>query len=557
METAHRRKAAMAMSTLPRYAGGGLIEGFKRAVGMAPPETMIEKFARQDAERAAKQPKPAPQPEPVKAISSYAGNNALDRRMAEADMKAQGGPIQGPGTATSDEIPIMASNGEYMIRAAAVEEIGTEVLDAINKLGDDNEVEDDPEDKQPGKYAVGGEIKPMDATAVADRQMFSNAFDKLKDTSETAGRAIADVATIVPRGVVGAYDSTVVRPMRAMGVNASYLSPALTPDGASVDSATPFSDIKRARDAQQTMGSLPASPNATTMMQRQVGNAGTGDGREPYQPKYPIGQNTSIPTPAMPAAPATPGNSFGDATSFYSNRQPINPQDQLAMDGIQARQDNRDANAAQRMQFNSEVSAANAVNDWQANRGKSVARLAMEGKLAQDVRGDATARYQSDNSLKGAGLSADASRYGTDMQRENNQGNLGVAKGRLANETATTELDNASKVQMQAAQRALADAKTPQEQESAINTLRALQGKYGKEAPAEQYAYAPGGQTVDPTTGQLVTSPGVIFNKATGQTAQQGQAGSIQTDPRAAAIRDNKNLTREQKLAELQKIGYK
>ncbi|NDF55782.1 MAG: hypothetical protein EB145_16605 [Proteobacteria bacterium] len=38
-----------------------------------------------------------------------------------------------------------------------------------------------------------------------------------------------------------------------------------------------------------------------------------------------------------------------------------------------------------------------------------------------------------------------ASRYSTDMQRENNQGNLGVARGRLANETATSQLDNQGK----------------------------------------------------------------------------------------------------------------
>jgi len=195
----------------------------------------------------------------------------------------------------------------------------------------------------------------------------------------------------------------------------------------------------------------------------------------------------------------------------------MSAQDKMAMDGIQQRQDLRDSNGLSRMQYDSEVAGANAVNEWQANRGKSTARLAMEGKLAQDVRGDATARYQTD-------VNAGTSRYATDMQRENNRGNLGVAKGRLDNETATTQLDNASKVQLQTAQRAMADAKTPQEQESAINTLRALQGKYGKEAPAEQYAYAPGGQTVDPATGQLVTSPGVIFNKATGQTVQQGQA---------------------------------
>ena len=219
------------------------------------------------------------------------------------------------------------------------------------------------------------------------------------------------------------------------------------------------------------------------------------------------------------------------------------------MDGIQQRQDLRDSNGLSRMQYDSEVAGANAVNEWQANRGKSTARLAMEGKLAQDVRGDATARYQTD-------VNAGTSRYNTDMQRENNRGQLGVSQGRLANETASTGVEIAGKQQTLDAQRALTEAKTPAERRSAMEVLAGLQGRMSQ-APQDEYAYAPGGQEVDPATGQLVTRPGVIFNKRTGAVGSPQQAGgSIATDPRAIAIRDNKQLSREQKLAELKKIGY-
>lgn len=46
---------------------------------------------------------------------------------------AGGGLIDGPGSSTSDSIPIRASVGEYMIKAAAVREIGVATLDAINR----------------------------------------------------------------------------------------------------------------------------------------------------------------------------------------------------------------------------------------------------------------------------------------------------------------------------------------------------------------------------------------------------------------------------------------
>jgi hypothetical protein len=45
---------------------------------------------------------------------------------------AGGGYLSGPGTPTSDSIPLMGSNGEYMIQAAAVRKLGVPFLDAIN-----------------------------------------------------------------------------------------------------------------------------------------------------------------------------------------------------------------------------------------------------------------------------------------------------------------------------------------------------------------------------------------------------------------------------------------
>jgi hypothetical protein len=45
---------------------------------------------------------------------------------------ASGGYISGPGTATSDSIPAMLSDGEYVIKAASVNKFGKNFLDAIN-----------------------------------------------------------------------------------------------------------------------------------------------------------------------------------------------------------------------------------------------------------------------------------------------------------------------------------------------------------------------------------------------------------------------------------------
>lgn len=67
---------------------------------------------------------------------------------------ATGGEIQGPGTGTSDDVPIMASNGEYMMRTAAVEKYGVGFFDKLNAL----------------HLAEGGPVSVTQASAVAPYQ---------------------------------------------------------------------------------------------------------------------------------------------------------------------------------------------------------------------------------------------------------------------------------------------------------------------------------------------------------------------------------------------------
>jgi len=63
-------------------------------------------------------------------------NNTYGMQIVEIDManKADGGIIRGPGTGTSDSIPTMLSNGEYVIKASSVKSIGVPALDNLNKM---------------------------------------------------------------------------------------------------------------------------------------------------------------------------------------------------------------------------------------------------------------------------------------------------------------------------------------------------------------------------------------------------------------------------------------
>ena len=66
---------------------------------------------------------------------------------------ATGGPISGPGTATSDSIPAWLSNGEYVLNADAVRKVGLPLLNAINS------------GRMP-RFAKGGAVKAADIQRV-------------------------------------------------------------------------------------------------------------------------------------------------------------------------------------------------------------------------------------------------------------------------------------------------------------------------------------------------------------------------------------------------------
>ena len=87
--------------------------------------------------------------------------------------KATGGRISGPGTGTSDSIPMWLSNGEHVIRAAAVSKldrtVGPNFLNVLNATGDlDRAVSQartlyarSAVDMSRSAYAAGGRVEKM------------------------------------------------------------------------------------------------------------------------------------------------------------------------------------------------------------------------------------------------------------------------------------------------------------------------------------------------------------------------------------------------------------
>ncbi|NLA28200.1 MAG: hypothetical protein GX875_00880, partial [Propionibacterium sp.] len=83
--------------------------------------------------------------------SAFSADNRAAYNLGTSAGRASGGPIFGPGTATSDSIPAWLSNGEFVVRTAAAERLGYGVLDYINRWG---------QLPQQG-YASGGQVAPL------------------------------------------------------------------------------------------------------------------------------------------------------------------------------------------------------------------------------------------------------------------------------------------------------------------------------------------------------------------------------------------------------------
>lgn len=90
--------------------------------------------------------------------------------------------------------------------------------------------------------------KPLDEQAAADREFFRRVAQSIAEQGAAAGRAGLDIASLPARGLAGAVDTAIVRPMRAAGVPVGYLSPKLVPEGADLSSMTPYTDIARSRE---------------------------------------------------------------------------------------------------------------------------------------------------------------------------------------------------------------------------------------------------------------------------------------------------------------------
>ena len=116
---------------------------------------------------------------------------AIDRntqRVQFAVNKAAGGYVSGPGTPTSDSIPAMLSNGEYVISARAVQAAGVPMLDNINRMASGGMVK-----YNVPKMSSGGRVRFNEGGLASSSSSMYNINVQLNGTNLTADDVAASI----------------------------------------------------------------------------------------------------------------------------------------------------------------------------------------------------------------------------------------------------------------------------------------------------------------------------------------------------------------------------
>jgi TP901 family phage tail tape measure protein len=118
------------------------------------------------------------------------GNTVKAARTTPYDAYAVGGFVSGPGTPTSDSIPALLSDGEYVVKASSVDKFGTGFLDSINA------------GQLPG-YRLGGLIrdgggssksKPAPKPVPVPRGSFTTTADRAAAAQRTSAKTAKQVS---------------------------------------------------------------------------------------------------------------------------------------------------------------------------------------------------------------------------------------------------------------------------------------------------------------------------------------------------------------------------
>lgn len=478
--------------------------------------------------------------------------------------------IQGPGTGTSDSIPARLSDGEFVLPADTVRKVGVKSLRDLVKqthepsgrpyhparFADGGLAEDDQIRQRAGSDLVSQiPTEGYPDAPKADGSLSGWQSTEVGRNLNNAAAALPGVASAVPAVVKtgGAISAGLNAASKLLNAGAAAGGASAIPTPTASSAPAPLSpnptDERLAAGVQQSpvdsaAGAAVSPAKTAAALSNDITKTVDANGRTSYS-------GTNVGPGATIEGQKPGGNFVGGSTDAASGSASL--ADRLASLNREANIW-RDISQSQGSQGVPTPQVLHSGNSWQARtdlrnaqtgastlrgewdnfrdgvvdrdgrptgaRGTSAAAAAFQSLLEADQ----TARGQS-SKMPGEAMRASAE-LGIEGSRQQgasaraaltaagDAGRQQLDRDRLGMEQTAAQFQNRSAQRLENAQLALEGAKTPEELRTARERLMALAGKKDDDV----WAHSPGGQVVDPKTQQLVTQPGTIYNRRTGET---------------------------------------
>ena len=452
-----------------------------------------------------------------------------------------GGPIPGKSpTATADNIKIDATAGEFMLKKSAADALGPKVLNALNAVGDKSGAKP-AKAKGRGavrKMAMGGyvadEDKPGGAVFGLYPQMAGGKRTTYAtDTALRSGVEATGPSSFRPALTPSAPAITANGPGMRLGASqdprSAIAAPATqpvavvaTPAPSTTPTAVPAPAIATAPVMGQSAADAVAPASGAV---RKIGNSYSGqnvsgditiNGKAPTRGGFVSGTGDGTFTYGGTGGGSGAGGGVSDQALYAARMAAAQRGD---VEGIKA------SYAAQGQDFGPKVDPIQALlNNGKPMTVRKAAALAALQKQASDQKSG-------------------------DEQRKLEREKFGL-------DAIGANLDNQGKAQLGALRQVLIDPKASEKQKAeAASSVRALLGKNDL-PPVREFA-VPGGQVVD-AMGNVTTQPSRVYDPTTKQFISPPDQGAmpIASNPKALAIRNDKNMSTEQKRAALKQLGY-
>ncbi|TWD77479.1 hypothetical protein FB547_10913 [Variovorax beijingensis] len=581
--------------------------------------------------------------------------NEVPASHRDAKSFVHGGAIRGPGTRTSDSVPIWASNGEFMLPADTTAAVGKQKLQALvdathtpvggavrknGMVAKANGGLIDPIKQEPVGIAPAGlDIQNRAASEVAAApDMAPGGFHAVAAASPGLGvKQIGSVSIPAPLPMLTASlpPSPQAVQLAANETAAAKPAPATSPVSAMAPQQTGaafgiypnpnsrFSshanDKALARGVMATGPSAfqPATPLSVAPLRlnnltdpRSTQFAGAPGARAPGLPDVPRVDNAMAPpavggaaASAVPVAPtdasaagaaaagpvgAQPSavasgavrragtaysginvsgdvsingreagggsmsmptaNFVGGAPGVAATAAQVEPGAGLSVIGTGPAENGMGSAAREKFFEDANLRTAAARSSWSPRAGYQGDPIVVKAALAPIENRQRTA----EGAMREAGESARATQRdagetarlgireaGDDRRAAATNARLGVRdainRDEFGLKKTAAEFDNRGRARLEAAQLELQKATTPEAVRTATQKVLALGGK---EANANRYTVIPGGQTVDPATGQAVREASTVLDNQTGQLIQpSGAPTAVRTVPPEAIAR--------------------